>query len=281
MSWWQQVAHFAPRWTCVTFAHRGFYPSSVIEGGPDPADYADDLAALVSHLELSNLRIVGQSMGGWTTVEYALRRPPALKGVVLSATYGTVDVSRIRQSELALLQDWLQSRDALVPKLLEAGIKPACGARMAAEQPALHQLYRHIDDMNTDWDKEALRQRQMDHRSRSPEDLRQVDCPILLVANEEDVEMPPVAAAAIAAVVPGADVAHIAKAGHSGYFERPQEFNRVVGEFLEKTRPITHPPLTHWPSSHGVTQGLIEGPLVRGPAPTAQNRKLVFSRVPS
>ena len=50
MSWWQQVAHFAPRWTCVTFAHRGLYPSSAIDGGPDPADYADDLNALVSHL---------------------------------------------------------------------------------------------------------------------------------------------------------------------------------------------------------------------------------------
>jgi pimeloyl-ACP methyl ester carboxylesterase len=26
MSWWQQVAHFSPRYACVTFAHRGFAP---------------------------------------------------------------------------------------------------------------------------------------------------------------------------------------------------------------------------------------------------------------
>ena len=26
LSWWQQVAHFAPRYTCITFAHRGFAP---------------------------------------------------------------------------------------------------------------------------------------------------------------------------------------------------------------------------------------------------------------
>jgi pimeloyl-ACP methyl ester carboxylesterase len=37
-------------------------------------------------------------------------------------------------------------------------------------------------------------------------------------------------------VVPGAEVAHIGDAGHSGYFERPAEFNRIVGAFLEKTR---------------------------------------------
>ena len=71
MSWWQQVAHFSKDWTCVTFAHRGFAPSTPIEGGPDPADYTDDLAALIAHLELPDVRVVGQSMGGWSAVEYA------------------------------------------------------------------------------------------------------------------------------------------------------------------------------------------------------------------
>ena len=28
LSWWQQVAHFAPSHTCVVFSHRGFPPSS-------------------------------------------------------------------------------------------------------------------------------------------------------------------------------------------------------------------------------------------------------------
>ena len=44
--------------------------------------------------------------------------------------------------------------------------------------------------------------------------------------------MPPFAADAIAAVVPGARVAHIANAGHSAYFERAAVFNRHVEEFL-------------------------------------------------
>ena len=34
MSWWQQVAHFAPHYTCVV-AHRGFAPSDPVAGGPD------------------------------------------------------------------------------------------------------------------------------------------------------------------------------------------------------------------------------------------------------
>ena len=76
LSWWQQVAHFAPHYTCVTFAHRGFAPSDPIAGGPDAADYAGDLAALIDHLKFADVRLVGQSMGGWTMLEYAIAIPP-------------------------------------------------------------------------------------------------------------------------------------------------------------------------------------------------------------
>ena len=83
---------------------------------------------------------------------------------------------------------------------------------------------------------EALRRRLMASRTRPPEDLRKVACPILFIPNDEDVVIPPFAADAIAAVVPGAKVAHIEDAGHSGYWERPAAFNRILGEFLAGTR---------------------------------------------
>ena len=91
LSWWQQVAHFAPRYTCVTFAHRGFAPSDAVPGGPDAADYAGDLAALIDHLQFSDVRLVGQSMGGWTMLEYAIAHPATVKALVLSSTSGTLD----------------------------------------------------------------------------------------------------------------------------------------------------------------------------------------------
>lgn len=236
LSWFQQVAHFAPRWTCVTFAHRGFAPSTAIPGGPDPADYADDLAALVDHLGLGDVRVVAQSMGGWSAVEYALRRPSALKAVVLAATTGTIDTKKLRAPEVEMLGPWAEAGAALAPKLAAAGVHVAAGARMAAEQPALHLLYRHIDDANAGLDKEALRGRLMRGRLRAPEELASAGVPVLLLAGDEDIVMPPFAAEAIASVVPGARAARIPLAGHSGYFERADVFNRLVSEFLEPTR---------------------------------------------
>jgi 3-oxoadipate enol-lactonase len=232
MSWFQQVAHFAPRYTCVTFAHRGFAPSTWVVGGPDPKDYADDLAALVAHLKLDEVRVVAQSMGGWSAVEYALRRPPELRALVLAATTGTIDPMRVRDPERSRMAAWLKFSEATSRALFEAGVHPAGGARMAGEQPALHLLYRHIDDVNAALDKQALRARLGQGRKRAPEELAAVACPILFLANDEDAVMPPFAADAIAGVVPGARAIHIPDAGHSAYFERPAVFNRLVEEFF-------------------------------------------------
>jgi pimeloyl-ACP methyl ester carboxylesterase len=233
LSWWQQVAHFAPRYTCVAFAHRGFAPSSAIPGGPDPADYADDLAALIDHLRLADVRIVAQSMGGWSAVEYALRRTGKMKALVLAATTGTIDPSRVSEPERSRLEDWAHGAERARADFARRGVHVAAGARMAAEQPALHLLYRHIDDMNAHLDKEAIRKRLYALRTRAPEELAAAGCPVLFIAGDEDVLIPPFAADIIAAVVPGARAVHIADAGHSAYFERAQVFNRHVAEFLD------------------------------------------------
>lgn len=232
MSWYQQVAHFAPTHRCVAFAHRGFHPSSSVAGGPDPADYAGDLAALVAHLGIGDHVLVAQSMGGWTSVEYALTHPAGLKGVVLAATTGTIDPKKIAADYLPRLAAWEAESAATLPGWAKAGIHPATGARMAAEQPAPFLLYKHIDEQNAALDKMALRSRLMQGRVRPPEAISGARCPFLLIANDEDLVIPPVAIEATAAANGNARFARIAAAGHSGYFERPAEFNRLVAEFV-------------------------------------------------
>ena len=46
ISWWQQVPHFRDRYTCVTFAHRGFSPSREEPGGDSFASIATSTGAL-------------------------------------------------------------------------------------------------------------------------------------------------------------------------------------------------------------------------------------------
>jgi|SRR5579863_5644930 len=95
LSWWQQVPYFCSHYTCVTFAHRGFAPSRLEAGVNDPALFAEDLATLIDHLKLAEVRLVAQSMGGWTCLDYTLRHPDRVRALVMAATGGTTDLKTL------------------------------------------------------------------------------------------------------------------------------------------------------------------------------------------
>ncbi|WP_421997519.1 alpha/beta fold hydrolase [Reyranella sp.] len=232
LSWWQQVAHFAPRHTCVAFAHRGFAPSTAIPGGPDPADYAGDLAALIDHLGLDEVRLIGQSMGGWTMLEYALAHRDRVEALVLSSTSGTLDRRGCDPSGGSAYDAWAKAAEAEAAAGLADGIHPAMGRDAAARSPALHQLYAGIDAMAGALDKDKLRQGLRRTARRRLADLAEFSVPTLLIAGGRDIVFPPFLATAIAASLPCGQAHLLPQAGHSPYFEDAATFNRLVEEFL-------------------------------------------------
>jgi 3-oxoadipate enol-lactonase len=231
LSWWQQVPHFRDRYTCVTFAHRGFSPSSAPPGGPDPVDFAGDLAALVDHLGASDIRIVAQSMGGWTALEYAFAQPARVRALVLASTAGTLERPASLFGDPAQMPGWERAAAASAAAMQANNIHVAAGERMAREQPAAHFLYQEIDALSA-VDKQALRGKLQAAWRRPVDALRTLNVPTLWLTGEEDVVYPPFLSDVLAPLMPNARVARIAKAGHSVYFERPAEFNRIVDEFL-------------------------------------------------
>ena len=104
---------------------------------------------------------------------------------------------------------------------------------MAREQPALEFLYREIDRLSSGLDKEALRAKLSAARTLPAAELKQLRVPVLFISGKEDVVFPPPAAAALAGLVPGAQLESVPEAGHSVYFQRPEIFNRVVSNFFE------------------------------------------------
>jgi 3-oxoadipate enol-lactonase len=231
LSWWQQVPHFRARYTCVTFAHRGFAPSSAPPDGPDPADYAGDLAALVDHLGSSDIRIVAQSMGGWTALEYALAHPDRVRALVLASTAGTIARAPALFADPDQLPAW-ERRTAAAAAVNQANnIHVAGGERLAREQPAAHFLYQEIDALSG-VDKLKLRKKLHDGLVRPAEVLRTLNVPTLWLTGDEDIVYPPFLSDILAAMMPNARVAQVPRAGHSVYFERPGQFNRIVDEFL-------------------------------------------------
>lgn len=231
LSWWQQVPAFRDRYTCVTFDHRGFGLSVERAPARGPAAFVDDLDALIDHLGFADVRLVAQSMGGWTCMGYALRRPERVRALVLACTPGTVTHPELERITAAAREQGRERR------LFERGIHPAGGERLAREQPALHFLYQEVNALSPALDKERVRSQLHALRRTPPEALRTLTMPVLCLTGEEDVVIPSEAIALVASLLPNAHLVRVPEAGHSVYWERPEHFNAQVAAFLDEAAP--------------------------------------------
>ncbi|HEU4925296.1 MAG TPA: alpha/beta hydrolase [Burkholderiales bacterium] len=229
LSWWQQIAHFAPTRTCVVFAHRGFPPSSPVPGATAPDAYADDLAALVEELDLKDVALVAQSMGGWTCLDYALREPGRVRALVMASTSGVVDFSQLDNTEV---DEWSRRSPGALAELQSRGIHPASGERMAREQPALAQLYWQISEMAPASFREQVRTKIRKQRNRAPSLLAQLPMPVFSITGDEDWVFAPAAGPALARLAPRGSAVRVPAAGHSVYFERAAQFNEFIGRIV-------------------------------------------------
>jgi pimeloyl-ACP methyl ester carboxylesterase len=229
MSWWQQVAHFVKRHTCVVFAHRGFTPSSPVPGASAPDAYVADLAALIDELGLGQVTLVAQSMGGWTCLGYALREPAKVRALVMACTAGPINCSQLDAEKF---KDWLAHSQRISAELDAKDISVASGERMESEQPALARLYRQIMQLTPADFRAAVRARLRELWVQDPALLGSLPMPVLFLNGEEDCVFPPFAGAALAALAPKGKAVRVPRAGHSVYFERADEFNGIVDEFL-------------------------------------------------
>ena len=235
LSWWQQVAHFAPRYTCVVFAHRGFSPSSPVPGATAPDDYADDLAALIDELKFDEVRLIAQSMGGWTCLEYALRHPAKVRALVMASTSGAVDFRQLKGESAARVGEWLQRAPKVLADLEARDIGVAGGERLEREQAALARLYRQISQLTGAEFRAAVRTKIFQMRTLSPAVLAKLPMPVLFLTGDEDCLFPAAAGPGLAALARRGRAVGMTQTGHSMYFERAAAFNRIVDEFLSTT----------------------------------------------
>lgn len=217
LSWWQQVPAFRDRYTCVTFDHRGFGRSD----DPRPADqwpgFAADLEALLDHLEAPDVRLVAQSMGGWTCLAYAAAHPERVRALVMGDTVGGLELPPPPPAP--------QSSAPLVNRALAEGYQEA--------NPAMTFLYQQIEGLNPRWDRAQLRP-MLQRQPVTVEATLGITCPFLFIHGDEDTVIPLERAQSAVGVLSNARLAIVPGAGHSVYFEQPEAFNMLVADLLSE-----------------------------------------------
>ena len=97
LSWWQQVPVFAQSFSCINFDHRGHGLSRDFPGDPGARAYPQGLKQLLDHLGIQTAGLIGQSMGGWTSIGFASTYPERVSALVLGDSTGGVKTPAINQ----------------------------------------------------------------------------------------------------------------------------------------------------------------------------------------
>lgn len=224
LSWWQQVPYLSQHFRCVTFDHRGFGSSRDLPDNPGADAFIEDLRQLLDHLGIERTALVAQSMGGWTSLGFASKYPDRVTALTLCDTTGGIDDPEVAR-EMRSLQATMQGRLTVV-------LQRAYSAQFPQRDPARCFLYQQISGLNVHMPADLLTKlTAMRHRV---EPLIERRLPTMLLVGEEDVLTPATTMELMARRIPHARFVKVPGAGHSVYFERPDEFNRIVLEFLSR-----------------------------------------------
>jgi pimeloyl-ACP methyl ester carboxylesterase len=231
--WLPQLHRVPPGWRFIAPDLRGFRGVGPAFEDPGLAgltmdDYADDVLALMTHLDIQRAVVCGVSMGGYVAFAMRRRAPGRIAGLVLSNTRAAADSEAGREGRdktiaLARREGPTGIAREMVPKLL--------GETTRKDQPDLEDAVRRLILVNsTEGIVAALGA--MKTRPDSTPLLAAIDCPTVVITGTEDAIIPATEAEAMHRAIPGSSLVVLPKVGHLSNLEAPAEWGRAIGSAL-------------------------------------------------
>ena len=232
--WLPQLARVPPGWRFVAPDLRGFRgagPAFEDPGATDLAidDYARDIAALATHLDIESATVCGVSMGGYIALAFRRLFPSRVRGLVLSNTRAGADTpdaraGRDRMIELVRRDGVAAVAAAMTPRLL--------GESTRRDRPDLEDAVRRLILMNAP-DAIAVALAALRDRQDSTDLLLSIDVPALVIVGDEDVITPPAEAEILHRGIAGAALVVLRGVGHLSNLEDPLAWNSALHQFLK------------------------------------------------
>jgi len=235
-SWEPQMRFFSRHYRCVAFDARGYPPSDVPD---DPQKYSqararDDIRDVLRHLKLDKAHICGLSMGGFAALHFGFAHAAMARSLVVGGCgYGAEPAKSAQfRQEIDATADQIE-KDGMAKVAKRYSLGPTRVQFQNKNPRAWAEFARQLAEHSTRGS--ALTMRGVQARRPSlwelQEEMKKLSVPTLIVTGDEDdpclepsLMMKRAIATSALAVMPAA--------GHTINIEDPEEFNRLVFNFL-------------------------------------------------
>lgn len=223
--WHPQLEHFGRERRAIAFDYPGY-------GDSDPApecttrdDYASAIISGLHELGIDRAHICGLSLGGVVAIAMHHAAPERCASLILADTFAVhPDGRAIYKRSIAGSADLPAMAEARVDRLLAQPADPAVRSEvvgtMSRIDPAAYRIGAEAVWLADQRDRAAA-----------------IDKPTLILVGDQDFITPVDLSNELLGLIPRARMQVIAGAGHLTNLERPDEFNRLVSDFLTGIEP--------------------------------------------
>jgi len=221
--WDAQVEFLAKAHKVIAYDHRGHGRSERPKGDYSVRTLADDLHALARSLGLGKVALVGHSLGSMTALTFGLAHPDVVSRLVLASSTARLSAAaRVLGNVVATL-------NPVVPYRRLVRLTQRSGFYRPTEE-LLSRAYKRAMMTSRYAAFECMKAFTGDYDLRGR--LAEVAAPTLIVVGEKDFGTTVEMARYLNSHIKGSQLHVIPDCGHGLMEERPEEFNRVVGEWL-------------------------------------------------
>ena len=231
-SWQSIIGELSRHYRVIVLDNRGVGRTSPNDVDISIPLMADDCIALINHLELTSVSILGHSMGGFVAMDCAVRYPDYVDNLILSSTSAFNS-----QRNNALLSDWVL--------YLESGMDLRLWFRnifywifskdFFKNEAVLDESIRLAIEYPHPQSKVSFRKQvQAISEFNFLQDLPTITSKTLVVCGKEDILFPPEESLVLSEKIPDSRYSLIEKAAHSIHIEYPQAFIKTIFDFLSE-----------------------------------------------
>jgi len=222
---WDDVAqHFINRYPVVRYDKRGHGLSDSPPAPYSIHDFSTDLLSLLEHLDLSEVILLGISVGGMIALDFAASWPGLVHSMVLCDTASVIGTADLWNDRIAKLRE--KGMQSMAEAILARWFSPTFKERSPAAYQGYYNMLTRMPVEGYTGTCEAIRDADLTEATRT------IETRALILCGTEDVSTPPDLVRGLVKIMPNAEFQEIPGAGHSTCIEQPDAVAKRIERFL-------------------------------------------------